>query len=410
MKKFTFRYLIALILLFLLQDIIALFFININRTELIYYLIPLKEVMIVLYLLIVILSGKSTVKHYFANKLEVFTFLLLCIVALLYIIVGLGSFPSIGVLFEGRAIFMPIVIYMLGSVSGYYLNNDKVLLKKLIHFIKIITFIYALSGIIDYFFIPVSFWESINAGLIDSAKGGVVASGSLPENFYSVFGRRALGLAINPLLLSYILIPGLVFYLSDKKYLKSIIIYTAMIVTFSRLPILAVFLGYSILKSKLYVKVLMLIGLIFTAIAYLDKIIFIFTDASAVGHYSTFNMGLDYVMKNPLGYGVGSAGVFAFAYSDMYAESSVLNLLNQIGVFGVALYIYILSFGFMNYKSKYNKDLQLMALIYLITAFLAPQIFVIKATFIFFIFLGINKKLDDNSGHTSPNEFETEAA
>ncbi|UEG54950.1 hypothetical protein LLH06_08230 [Mucilaginibacter daejeonensis] len=382
-----------LILAFVAQDLVLLALINTNQIGLVFPVIAAKEALIAIYLgAIIFFTRKFKIDFFLNSKYELQLWFLLIIVALLYVIIGLGTFPATGVLYEGRAIFMPLILYLLGGIMGHYFNKDSLYLHKVVKCIETATIILALSAIIDYFFLPVSFWENIKAGSLDTIKGGFTSSGSLPDNFFSVFGRRALGLAINPLLLSYLLIPGLSFFLSKKKYLFALLTFSAMVLSFSRLPVLAVLISYGVFKTRSYVKVVLVVALFLLLIRYFDRIVFIFSDASAVGHYSTFTTGLDYFLNNPLGYGVGSAGVFAFNYSDMYAESAVLNLLNQIGILGFLLYVGVISFGLFNKRTAFKNEMMFMSSAYFITAFLSPQIFVIKASFLFFILLGINNK------------------
>ena len=384
---------VLIILLFLFQDILNLIFINYNAIILVKYGSAIKEVFIlVIFLLFFKLNFKAS--SLFKSIKEFKNLIVLTFIFLIYIIIGFTKYPFNGVIFEFRAILMPLILYYLGTLFCVVLRNDLRYINKFINVILVFSIVLAFSGLLDYFFITVNFWDSINIGAIETAKGGVISSGRLPNNFYSVFGRRAIGLTFNPLLLSYLMIPSVVFYLNRKNFYKFIISFGTLILTFSRLPILASIAGVFYYKTSIGVKILVLFLISPLIIYYIPKIIYVFTDSSAQGHYSTFLIGIKYFFKNIFGYGIGAAGVFASNYSDIYAESGVINILNQIGVFGAIFYVNLFKYG-LSSNTLYYKELRIITLIYLITAILSPQIFVVKANFIFFILLGLNKKLNN---------------
>jgi len=117
---------------------------------------------------------------------------------------------------------------------------------------------------------------------------------------------------------------------------------------------------------------------------------------AVVARTSDIAIGLFQQLVNPLGEGIGAAGVYAGNYSMLSLESAVLNTANQITLLGLVLYVLILVPG-LRRGSPLQHEMRLMAAIFALTALFAPQIFVIKSTFAFFFFLGANAALSERS-------------
>ena len=121
-------------------------------------------------------------------------------------------------------------------------------------------------------------------------------------------------------------------------------------------------------------------------------------DPSALGHFETVGVGLTAIADQFFGYGVGAAGIYASAYSDLTGESVLLNIWNQIGPVGMLLYAALILPG-LTVNGPYSREVRLVAIAYGLTTALSPHALVIKSTFAFFVFVGINLGL---SGARSP--------
>jgi hypothetical protein len=269
------------------------------------------------------------------------------------------------------------------------------LAQRLVRFYLALSIVVAISAWIDYLFLNEEFWTAVNVGELDRVKGyEALSSGALPENMYSFyFGRRAMGLAFNPLNLAYVLVPGIVIAWCRGYRVLFALLASAMVLSWSRQPIVAtgVVLALSALSPMIIIALAMLALPIvgwYVGIFYRELV----NDPSALGHFRTVATGLSGIIASPLGYGIGAAGIFAGAYSTLAVESVILNIANQIGLLGLALYVAVLAIG-LRRAGPLARELRLIAAIYAITAFLSPHVLTIKSTFAFFLFMGMNLAL-----------------
>jgi len=210
------------------------------------------------------------------------------------------------------------------------------------------------------------------------------------------FGRRAFGLAFNPLNLAYMLIPTLIFTWYRRQWKRLLVTAVPFVLTFSRIPILAT-VGTAML-SLLPVSLRLLalaVGALALAVLVYGFSGTVFADPSAREHLADIVIGLFQQLVNPLGEGIGAAGVYAGNYSMLSVESALLNTANQMTLLGLVVYVLVLIPG-LRRGSPLQHEMRLMAAIFALTAVFAPQVFVIKSTFAFFFFLGANAALSDH--------------
>jgi len=227
-------------------------------------------------------------------------------------------------------------------------------------------------------------------------------SGPLPDNMYSwFFGRRAFGLAFNPLNLAYMLIPTLIFTAYRRQWKRLLLAAVPFVLSFSRVPILATVGSAMLSVLPVPLRILALgVGALVVALLVYGFSGTVFADPSASEHLTDIAIGLFQQLVNPLGEGIGAAGVYAGNYSMLSLESAMLNTANQITLLGLIVYVLLLSPG-LRRGSPLQHEMRLMAAIFALTAVFAPQVFVIKSTFAFFFFLGANAALWDRSAARS---------
>jgi hypothetical protein len=259
--------------------------------------------------------------------------------------------------------------------------------------------VFALAGLVDYLFLDEAFWTRVDVGALARAKGYfATAGGALPENMYSwFFGRRAFGLAFNPLNLAYMLIPAMIFAYPRRLMKRFVILAVAFVLTFSRLPFLATVVVVALARASRAIRyVLFGLGAIALVVGVYVLQDTVFADPSTRSHLIDVTVGLVQQVLNPTGEGIGAAGVYAGNYSELAVESAVLNTASQISIIGLIAYVLVFVPG-IAHPAPLTRELRIVAAIYGLTAFLAPQVLVIKSTFAFFFFMGCNAALAQRS-------------
>ena len=383
-------------LLFLFQDVVNVALVKVGLIEAIPAFSSIKE------LLVIALLGWHWLGITPTRPLD-FTSVVCTIVLAICFAVGVSRgierFPLDGVAFELRTLALPILIYFWGKAFVEAGDHPVENVEKLVRFYINASVFFAFSAIVDYFFLSDEFWTWVDVGSVARAKGYIAtSSGALPDNMYSFFfGRRAFGLAFNPLNLAYMLIPAMLFAFYRREIVRFAIAFAAFVLSFSRLPILvtAAVVGLSVVpKGVRWVAVIL--GSVGVGAAVYGARALLFEDPSASGHFADVALGLLAQVINPLGEGVGAAGVYAGNYSSLSVESAALNTANQITVIGLVAYVLIF-WRALRADGPLHREMLLMAAIYAITAIFAPQLLVIRSTFAFFFFLGANAALAGRS-------------
>jgi hypothetical protein len=382
----------TLFLLFLFQDVINVILLKYDFGAAVPAFSSLKEIAIVM------LLGQHWLRASPARRLNFTSLFLIVLLAILFasgVWRGLQRFPADGVLFESRTLALPILVFFWGRAFVESRPEPLLTVDELIHFYSNVACVFAVSAIVDYLLLDDAFWTVVDVGAVARAKGYfATSSGALPDNMYSYFfGRRAFGLAFNPLNLAYMLIPAILFAFYRRQLARLAIATTAFILSFSRLPLLATLASAFLAAVPPGVRLIMFgLGAVGTIGAVYSLREGLFADPSASGHFSDVAIGLVQQLTNPLGEGIGAAGVYAGNYSPLAIESAVLNVANQITLIGLIAYALIFLPG-LRHGSPLRREMRLMAAIYGITAIFAPQILVIRSTFAFFFFLGANAAL-----------------
>ena len=389
---------VAVVTLFFLQDIVNIVLLHAGLGSAVPMMSALKEALVLAFCAIYLAANLRRLRF---QPGSLALALVLAAIFTLYIAIGLTRFPAIGVAYELRTLAMPLMLMLAGWMYGDAVRRRTELANRLVRLYVGLCVVVALSAFIDYAFLGDDFWTAVNLGELERVKGYEgVAIGALPDNMYSFyFGRRAFGLAFNPLNLAYVLVPAVVIAWCRRRWLLFAVLATAMVLSWSRQPIVATaaVLAASMLAPLALVALALLASPVaawYLQVVYLELV----NDPSALGHFATVAIGLAGIVASPLGYGIGAAGVFAGAYSTLSVESVFLNVANQIGLPGLALYVAVLAAG-LRRAGPLARELRLMAAIYAITAFLSPHVLTIKSTFGFFLFLGMNLALPHIPAH-----------
>ncbi|HEY2817054.1 MAG TPA: hypothetical protein VGK44_07975 [Casimicrobiaceae bacterium] len=385
-------------LLFLFQDVVNVVLVKVGLIDAIPAFSSIKEV------LVIGLLGWHWLGIAPTRPLDITSVVCTVVLAICFAVGvwrGIERFPLDGVVFELRTLALPILIYFWGKAFVEAGDHPLEKVESLVRFYVNASVLFALSSIVDYFFLSEDFWTWVDVGSVARAKGYIAASsGALPDNMYSFFfGRRAFGLAFNPLNLAYMLIPALLFAFYRREIVRFAIALAAFVLSFSRLPILvtAAVVGLAAVPRGLR-WIAVILGSIGVGIAVYAARALLFEDPSASGHFADVALGLLAQLINPLGEGVGAAGVYAGNYSSLSVESAALNTANQITVIGLAAYVLIF-WRALGTDGPLHREMRMMAAIYAITAIFAPQLLVIRSTFAFFFFLGANAALGNRSSH-----------
>lgn len=161
---------------------------------------------------------------------------------------------------------------------------------------------------------------------------------------------------------------------STEKYIVfigTIIIGTGLIYSFSRSSILLLLFGYGIVSiyRKFYlVFLIILCGVLLVAlqsIGALDNILSVLNsyDPSTLGHLYVIDNAIDIAIREPMGIGLGTVGVVIrrFIFSAPQFEGEFFNILVQMGVISIFLYLFVYFDSFVKLIKKIlNKDYSML--------------------------------------------------
>ncbi|MCM1231777.1 MAG: hypothetical protein NC124_13465 [Clostridium sp.] len=362
-------------------------------------------------------------------------------VILIYIIIGTFRNGIYGSLLGSRQYIIPMMMLFIGIHIGkslFTFNNYFIKFKNLVKNFSVFLII---TTLIERFLVPVSFWEWIDMNLFSYwVKRGIltyVGKNDLIQNFYTADSRRAVGVAGEPLLLAYYMIPLfwmlLIFalFLPNKRERQkcgglTIGIFLCQIFTLTRaiiiceltvIAFITLFIALrlrKIYKPKLILTIL-LCGCIFV-VAYWDKIYSLIyktlnnLDGGSAGmHLHQLKIGLSYVMKfwYGLGSGTGSNMVAFTGIKNLTTEFAYSNLIVDLGMIGCILYISIalhcFSIFFKHGFSAPNSPLRIMSIAnaliiitWLLTGIFSPQMWGMKSVLFTWLSIGINCGMIDN--------------
>lgn len=285
------------------------------------------------------------------NKLDI-VFLFFFIYVLLFLFIGNG------VLSAELVYVRNFLIFYFGFKIGYsYLNSEKLLNQYINFFIKV-CIIAAIFGLMCMI-IGKSIYLNIGVLEVYKAKKYTAYVDGLPGNFRtlvnSIWVNRLASFYYDPVNFSYFMGLGVILAAVTKKKIIFIVLLMAEIFTFGKGGILLCLLTlvclyshkfFKKLNSK-HAKRLILFLIIFGVLGLVFFINTFFADSfGTFMHFYGIVTAIPYVLSNPLGHGLGTAGNIVRSISDngVYeiSETGLLNMAYQIGIIGVIFIIIIL--------------------------------------------------------------------
>ena len=354
-------------------------------------------------------------KVFFSQKKKKYPLLialLLVFVALLGVSFITSSSSAYAKLLSIRQLLLPFVCFFF----GFFSNLDRKEKCKLANLIVALGLIVSIIGLAEILYFKDNMWNTslIEAYQFNKGTEFVLYNG-VPLNFYTwdfveLFGkvtRRLVSVFADPLITGHFLF--LCFVLVEHSSMKCkniyrIIFLVSSLLTFSKGVYIcfAAYIGFAIIKRSSYKTLSRFLKGTLIAIALLIPVAWIvlnrvIPNSSTVIHINGFINGI--IKSSVLGQGIGKAGVVLSAKTDterLTGESFVGVLSSQLGLAGLALYLFFFIFVTMNllrrYKFKDNRFALscavLLTAVFLESFFSESSIGII-ATGLYFTFAGL---------------------
>ena len=405
------------------QDLICALLLNIGipgiLLKLVYYV---KE-------LIIIFLGFYCISPYLQRKMIIrkhnvfFALFVLCLVV--YMCIGIFNNGFMAAVLGSRQYIIPLIMLVIGSYVGSKNNTNVDMMIR--HSLEKMSCFLILSTLIERFLIPVEVWSAINMVNFSAVvKGSYVGfNSSLIQNFYTGGVRRAVGVAAEPLLLAYTLIPLFSLYLAkcftEKFNIKNTIIligiFISQVLTLTRAIIISEVVGagvivlVALLKNKklnkkflfsLILGIILCVGVYWKKISHMIYITLNNMDGGSAGmHMYQLNKGLQYMITYfyGLGTGTGSNLVASRGGENLTTEFAYSNLTVDLGVVGLLSFVLALlsyCYFFLNMVKRsqneiwnfYYLGMAFCIIIWLVSGVFSPQIWGMKSVLLSWFLFG----------------------
>jgi len=303
-----------------------------------------------------------------------------------------------------RNIISCICVYMLAVRIG-----EKADIKTIFKLLNFICLIVILMGLIELWW-KNNFWASLNIDILWPLKGiKINKSTGVPSNWYSsekingVPIRRMVSTFADPVNLgSYLFAMFMTAWYQNKKWFGFLIV-CACVLTVSKGALLG-FLFFAVIfvffKDKTKIFSVMVSGAVLVAGIAFIRLTTIYSSGSTMFHIRQFFSGFQILKSNPLGLGVGNAGVLAGLVYGLenisIGETGIGVIAAQLGIIGLAAYIvFICLLASVPYKYHYSGNFREKVLYYtLLFSFMANAMFnevalSINSCAVYFLILGI---------------------
>jgi hypothetical protein len=299
--------------------------------------------------------------------------LLLCFVAWVFLYLPVGSLGLTARLAGARMLLWPLLMYLIGRSIPIPPNG----LRRMWNALVVVFLVVALAGFFEVLFVPTAQLADLQAATYQ-AKGLEINAtvAGLEGSFYSAIGsrfgagdliwfRRMVSTYLEPLALGHALVLPIVFLfyafagprpaLLRPRWLVGVLLGTlilAQILAASRGAILAVLIGIGIiivssrkarLRSIVVVGVVLAVALTFAPVRDFVLNTITLEDPSSGGHVRQLELGIQLVINQPMGLGLGQGGYVGNYLSEGAAqgtgESFFFAMASQVGVVGVALFV-----------------------------------------------------------------------
>ena len=308
-------------------------------------------------------------KHFHKKEFVFFLYVTLCLV---FFFVGNGNLVARITYFRNFVIF-----FMAFRIGIHYIDTKDKFLQFIYFFIKlsIVAVVFGLLGMI----LGKSFYQSIGVLEVYKAKHYTAYRDGLPGNFQTVFlgvwVNRFASLYYDPVNFSYYMsLACLVAFISKRKALFLIFV-ICEILTFGKggllifgLTLICVIMQrfFSRYNAKAVRILIIMIAIVaMAALVYIIQTKFT-NDFGTYNHFYGMSTGLNSVIKEPLGHGLGSAGNLiktAQLNSQEVSETGLINMAYQIGVLGTALFCFLFLSTAKGAFWAYKKDKEPLCLL-----------------------------------------------
>ena len=281
----------------------------------------------------------------------------------LYLILPESFFPEsgqfMGKLMSYRTAIVPIGLYFMGRGIPFTEEN----LRASFRVIILVAMVVSAIGILQWLFLPDSFWLRSGISYFQSLKGHQFTEG-VPANFYGMYGtpiKRLVSTYADSLAFGFsniFIIPLAVYCLfsRDLKVLKNMpagwaILFTIGIAQALNLTRAAILVNLIEIGSILYylkkqrVSLILLLTSLMTLGVFsplLGKVFHYsrnFSDSSSLAHIKALETGLNMIMAHPMGFGLGYGGYVGRALNTEFAsESLYFTIAVERGVAGVFIF------------------------------------------------------------------------
>lgn len=428
------RCVIIIIYFTIMQDLLCALLYNCGipamLLKLVYYV---KELLIISLGTACIISNKQTQMTKIARCDFAIVGFLCCIA--LYIFIGFVTNGIIAALMGARQYLIPMIMLIIGIYVGE--KSDGKNLAYIENSIRVLAQTVIISTFIERFLIPISVWEKINMVSFSAAVKGNAGgySSALIQNFFTGGLRRANGLAAEPLLLAYFIIPLFAYFFSkcfiEKNRLRTNLLFTlclflCQVLTLTRAIIVAELVGimivflWTLFKNKKYnhkfFRIVLVTAICVEIVFYQEIVHMIYItlnnmDGGSAGmHMYQLKKGISYIGKfyYGLGTGTGSNLVAMSGRENLTTEFAYSNLVVDIGIIGLFLYLSILIGFVVNFfrqsgevEGSFMKNILFgnvfCIVIWLITGVFSPQMWGMKSVLLTWFLIGVARGYMRNS-------------
>lgn len=305
---------------------------------------------------------------------------------------------------------------------GYSVQNRERFYQKFtcvfFNFIVICAGIGLVDYVLDSLIGTVRFWRDtvgVTNYLTDIKGQGERLVQGLPGNFYGQYGneffsvKRLVSIWMNPLTAAYLMALPFVFYSAklirdpqSRTYqlvIKLLILGSSIYFTHTRAIILimvGLFVLYLILhptkKNYICLSCLFVCGIL-VGIVFFDKFLAILYDGSTLGHISGIVGAISNLEFRLFGSGFGHIGISGSVSS----ESQYLTVLGNMGIVGLAAYLFFLIYPLIKIKKSHKKSSFFVAIIYMglgyiITGLISEQLSAYTTIVPYYLILGVLMK------------------
>jgi hypothetical protein len=415
-NKFTGNAVIFLIYLIPFQDLLISFlFVTELPMILLKVLLLLKEI-------VIILVVGTTVSVRLRVSLGHFLLVVLFLYSSLFLFVSDAGF--VGALLGYRTYVLFCFSFVIGGRLAYIESFD----EKFIKHVGIVFWLLFGFSFLEYFVLPESIWKypfpimEMKREVANISTSNEYYDTGMPVNAFGEHIRRLLGPFDEPLYMAYYTIVLLNFYCVQlffkKPWLNSRLLLGGIMILLTQTRAIILGLGLSVVglffKSLRVSKRFLLLSIVFLFLTAASVMIFssffmafidsIFTTGGRnIGHLMAYIDGIENLIENPFGRGLGVSSTLSLTGSTNIAtENAFINIGLEIGIIGIIIVLFFFLHLFQRYRSyliKFGESKKtgvytivsssyLLLIQYIFAGLVAPHILTAKIVIPFMILMG----------------------